>query len=205
MALYDLQFSLATITGLPEDRITNTWHYDDAETENHAGIFAEFQAFYEDILTLFSGWMVQNGHVAKAYRVSDPEPRAPVYEVTFNFTSAPSGNTLPPECCIVLSYQADQLSGVPQARRRGRVYLGALDVSSIDTSGNFTSATIVDVQQAADGLLDASLTSTGWRWATHSQVTGTGAEVSNGWVDNAVDIQRRRGRSSTSRAVWPIP
>lgn len=207
MALLAVQCTFQTATLLPEDRITNTWHFDDGEDVGAPEDIAdELQIFYNAIRPYLSSWMVQNGQTTKMYRLSDPEPRAPIFERTWNFTSAPSGNMLPPECAAVMSFQGEPVSGVPQARRRGRVYLGALSQTTLDTTGLFTTTFVTAVKNAGLTLVDASSDSLTWKWAVYSRVLGSGVNVANGWVDNEIDTQRRRQRRSTARQTFvPLP
>lgn len=202
MALLDIQVTLRTSSGIPNDYLTNLWHFDDGEAAEYEEICDEIETFYNGVRPVLSAYVIQNGHEIKVYRVSDPEPRAPVYQTTFNFSSAPAGNTLPTEVASVLSYQAAQVSGIPQARRRGRIYIGTLNTSQIGTDGRLTSTHMGWLEAAAETLLTASNSSTTWKWATHSKVLGSGASVYNGWVDNEPDTQRRRGREATSRLAW---
>lgn len=204
MALVDVQVSLRPTNNLPEDWVTNVWHFDNAEgtpTQNDA-IFANLLDFYEVLRQYLPSVIAGTGHWMRMYQVSDPKPRAPISEYEFSIP-APSGSPLPLEIAAVLSYEAPQLSGVPQARRRGRVYLGPFNGGVIGTDGRLVTGFLTAMTDAAEALLTASQASTTWKWSTHSQVLGTGAEVSNGWMDNEPDTQRRRGRTATARVVFP--
>jgi hypothetical protein len=204
MALVDVQISLRPANNLPEDWVTNVWHFDDGEGTGtqHDAIFAQLLDFYEVLRDYLPSVIAGTGHWMRMYRVSDPKPRAPIAEYEF-VIPAPSGSPLPLEIAAVLSYEAAQISGVPQARRRGRVYLGPFNGGVIDTAGRFATAFLTTMTGAAEVILTASLASTTWKWSTHSQVLGTGAEVMSGWMDNEPDTQRRRGRTATSRVVFP--
>lgn len=203
MALIQVQVVLKTAPGIPADNITNTWCIDDDEDPANWTVFAGLlETFYDTIRLRMSSWVNQNNHEIKMYRVSDPEPRAPVFSDTFNMTGAPTGAMLPPECAAVISFQAAAVSGIPQARRRGRVYIGALNTSVIGTDGLLTSTCYLALVNAAKVILDASQASTTWKWAVYSRVNGSGAPVDNGWVNNEVDTQRRRSRSATVRSIF---
>jgi hypothetical protein len=39
-------------------------------------------------------------------------------------------------------------------------------------------------------------------WSVYSPTTGLFVPITGGWVDNAVDIQRRRGGAATARQTW---
>ena len=202
MALIDVMVILETTSGVPENRIVNTWHFDDDDGSTHSTIVDQLEAFYNAVENLYPAYIPASGHVIKGYQVSDPEPRAPIFDETFTFTSAPSGIPLPLETAVVLSYQAAPVSGIPQARRRGRVYLGPISSANLHTDGRISSTAMNLVLDAADSLLTASLASSTWKWSTHSRVLGSGSEVMGGWVDNEWDTQRRRGRDATIRTSF---
>ena len=63
------------------------------------------------------------------------------------------------------------------------------------------------IAQAGEDLLTASLAAADWHWVVYSTVQPAGqrtADVVNGWVDDAFDIQRRRGLAANSRQVFPF-
>jgi hypothetical protein len=109
---------------------------------------------------------------------------------------------MPPEVAICLSYQAAKISGVPQARRRGRVFIGPLNTSAMGTDGRPATAFINALVGAADALKDPA-GAPDWDWSTWSSFDPTVSTViDNGWVDNEFDTQRRRGRKYTTRTTF---
>lgn len=135
----------------------------------------------------------------------------------------PAGNPLPAEVALTITFHADT-TGVPEitplpptgpegdahprARRRGRVYIpfiAAVWVSnSFDASyGLWTNGAIQLAVAAADGLRDSpGLAAAFVDWAVYSRRDGVARNVVGGWVDNAPDTQRRRGKDATSRTLW---
>lgn len=114
------------------------------------------------------------------------------------------------ELCVCLSYKGTYLSGVSPKRKRGRIYLGPLAANTI-SSGEVASAAVTVFKNAAQTLLTASDASSQYRWVIYSPTTdsaGTGLDldswdaVTEGWVDNNVDIQRRRGFSGGTRSTF---
>lgn len=205
MALLDIQVTIAMASGIPDDAATNIWHFDDAEISGAGEAIAGFLvAFYDSFRTRYSALVAQNGHEIKVYRVSDPEPRAPIYQETFNLSGAPTGSALPPEVAVVLSYHATPVSGIPQARRRGRIYLGPLNTLNVGADGRLATSTLEAVETAVETLVNEINTFGSVKWSTHSKVLGTGAEVTGAWVDNEPDTQRRRGREATIRTLIPV-
>jgi len=204
MPILRAQVAMNMVSGILEDRPTNVWHFEGLATSTVAGeINTLLTNFYGAVGSLYPGTVAQNGHSLKIYNTEDPEPRAPFYDSTFNLTQAPSGTTLPSEVAMCLSFQADRLSGVNQASRRGRIYFGPIDTVQLDTNGRPTSAAISVLRGAGNSLLTASQAALNSTWIIYSPTTGAGTPVDNGWVDNAFDTQRRRGLVATSRNVFP--
>ena len=138
----------------------------------------------------------------RAYDLSDPLPRAPVYQSGFTVTHLGNGNPLPSEVSLVVSIQAAPESGVPQARRRNRKYLGPFSVLGLEPPGRPTQPLILTVARAARDLLNAAQASLSWGWRVYSPTTGEDMEPVGGWVDDAWDTQRRRGLASSERELW---
>lgn len=202
MPNYAVQMTLKTSNQNPADYVTNSWSFEADDLTALDLALDALEDFYNTIDPLYSESIVQNGHELKAYNRADPTPRAPVIERTFNFTTAPSGDTLPHEVAVVMSFQGQKQSGVPQARQRGRVFIGPIDQIRCDSDGRPSAQTRTTLTGAGQDLLDASQAATTWIWDVWSTVNGLPSEVNNGWVDNAFDTQRRRGRVSTSRNVF---
>jgi len=203
MPNYALQIAIQPTSGNSADVITNSWSCQATDVSN-AELFKDAVVeFYRDITAFYPALFGQTGHVWKLYDRADPSPRYPVSEGTWSFSSAPTGNPAPTEVCVCLSFQGDRQSGIPQARHRGRVYIGPLDVALVDSSGQFSSTNRTTLATAGNDLLTASNAATNWVWAVWSTVNGDIVPVTNGWVDNEFDTQRRRGRDSTARTTFP--
>lgn len=218
MTILRMQVALKHTSGLAKDIASNTLYFDvsqGTEAADAEEIFDKLVAFYtalptggaQPLYTYFSTEMAQNGHLIKAYRLSDAEPRVPIAERSFNLPAAPNGDPLPGEVALCLSFQGARISGQPQARKRGRIYVGRLDKDS-STAGRPSAPLISDLAKAGDTLLEASKASLTWRWHVYSptqDAAGVGwvsSAVVDGWVDNAFDTQRRRGLAATSRTIF---
>lgn len=190
-------------SAIPEDRPVNVWHFQTAvDEEPYADLANTLQAFYNTLAGGMPGYVATNGHMIKMYDLADTKPRAPVYETTYNFTgSPPTGEGMASEICICVSFQGVRVSGQDQKRRRGRVYIGPFNESQND-DGRPASGFVTGVRDAAEDILEASNLATDWKWVVHSIVNNNNVVVDNGWVDNAWDIQRRRGVEATSRSVF---
>lgn len=193
-------------TGNPLDKAVNTWHLlaDDEDELESGGILA-LNTFYNAIDGSLSNLVDPTAGIVRAYDLADPEPRAPVLEQAFTI-GATGGNTSPPELAICVSFEAPQQSGQPQARRRGRVYIGPLSAGAWSTTtGMLTTETLDGYEDAMQDLIDTSANATTWALMVYSRVNAAAVEALHMWVDNAVDIQRRRGLAATdTRDVEPV-
>lgn len=218
MAKILVQWTIHARSGLASDDAVNTWHFntpDSSAIETDAAeaanmIYNFYTVGAAPVLQLFSSAYAFAGDVAhqtiKTYNLDDAIPRVPITDsdVNVNFLSA-TGDNLPSEAAICLSFQGTRLSGVPQARRRGRVFLGPLRANTATTGGTVSprpaAAAIGSIITAATALKAASDASARVHWAVHSSY-GTSCLVDNGWVDDALDTQRRRGVAPTTRTVF---
>lgn len=200
MPVYRCQFEIPYDSGLPEDKVVNVWHCTAPDPTEAADFIANVIGFYQSIDEHFSAVVNASTDACsvKAYNLDDPIPRAPEVEDTFTLADA-TGGELPLEVAICLSFQGDQISGQPQARRRGRIYLGPLETGVVDLDGFVATAVHQDIATAAGVLLAASGL---WDWVVYSPTEDTSADVTNGWVDNEFDTQRRRGRVATARSTF---
>lgn len=186
------------------DSAVNTFHFDDnGGTGDPADIPANLAAFYNQIRGLYSSDVAQNDHVLKIYDVEDPAPRVPVIETTFDFSAAPTGNPLPHQNAICASFQGTRISGVAQASRRGRVYIGPLNEGMVTSGGRVLTGAITDLNTAMENLQSDSIADS-LPWVVWSRTLLEQATVNNGWVDDSFDIQRRRQRQPVARTTWTV-
>jgi hypothetical protein len=196
-----------------ENRIINTWHIATRDATTPSQAFDSFTAalntFYQAVDTHFSTEV--SGAVPDMYgwNYIEPKPRQP-----FDYFQATplvaAANRTARELCCVLSYKANYESGITPKRRRGRIFLGPLADTAVDSStGRLSGTTVSAVATAADTLVTASAASSLWAWVVYSpttDVTGTGEtgmyEVIGGWVDDNPDIQRRRSSTGGARTTW---
>lgn len=220
-----VQAALERKGALPEDAVVNTWHFqaessgvgdtsDSIIGANLDGLLDRLEAFYDALAVMWSGALSGN-LTLKAYDYAATPPRVPLEERPSTFGTL--ADSMPTEVAICLSMAASISSGQRAGRRRGRVYLGPFGRNlSTYTSG------------AADGRPDASAINTildageavargtnptSFKLAVYSpteKVTG-GSDtdawnvVRKLWVDNAFDIQRRRGARATTREERDLP
>lgn len=200
---YKVQARIPMDSGLPNDAVVNTWHFV-CEVGGSAltNAITALDDFYGDVATCLSYACSFNSATYTAYAMSDPEPRAPV--AVINATDYTTGSTAAvPELAVCLSFQGNRISGTPQARRRGRIYLGPLaDITNTSTSPIIAAAKVDQIRDAGATLLAASLADADWSWVVYSVADDDTVVVGSGWVDNAFDIQRRRGLEATSRLTF---
>lgn len=204
MAIIVAQDTALPTSGNLADVIVTTMWFDNTDiTAAVSDIVPVMKGLINNLAGVWSQIVSQNGHVIKLTDIADPQPRYPFYEETWNTTVAPSGSTAPPEVSLVASFQGDRLSGVPQARRRGRMYVGPLRLTHLGNDGRPTPALITQLTAIMDDFLTASAAMTATTWGVYSRAGSFITEVTNGWIDNEFDTQRRRGRLATSRTVYP--
>jgi hypothetical protein len=201
-------------TTLPEDVVTNTWHFDsDSGSADDVAveIHAELSAFYTAMDVYMPTDLLVPTATVDYYDLAEAEPRVPVYTNTIALTLG-VGTPMPPEVAVCLTYQGASGSGVNMRRRRGRIYLGPLNNGVLNVTGGrtYVSSTFTSALTAAATNLKAQTTTFGTKWAVFSPTTyaETGSlddafeDVVDGWVDNEFDIQRRRGTTAQIRSTW---
>lgn len=220
MALIRAQVILGHLSALPEDQLVNTLYFSTADTAS--GTLESIKASVKNIYnastasrpflcSFFSTEVTQDGHGLKLYNLDEPEPRAPISSDVWSLAVAPNGDPLPGEVACCMSFQAAPESGLIQARRRGRIFIGRLDKDS-STNGRPSDALRTAIVDAGTRLLGDSSAAANWTWVVYSKANpgtatrpaypATFAPVSNGWVDNAFDTQRRRGVAPTLRTTF---
>jgi hypothetical protein len=207
---------------LPEDDVMNVIHYKGGT--GTALTAADAQALANGVAAGYGGasvlWGSQltGGGSVQIYNVSDSPPRVPAASATLNITSQLSADCLPAEVAVCVSFQAVPISGVPQARRRGRLFIGPLGKGfATHTAGNADARVDATRQAQVRDLLNGLTPITGvdvltWNLAVYSATADAqGATVNdaavvatNGWVDNTFDTQRRRGARTTARLEFTV-
>lgn len=196
-------------TELPKDNMVNTWYFEGSgsDPENVADMLTDFYTVVPTgggfgISGYMSEQVLTGEYTIKAYDLADPKPRAPIYTVTRNMPGMSAAAALPSEVALCMSYAAAATSGVPAARRRGRIYLGGFIASANGSDGRPNSALRGDIARAGRDLIQASNASVSWEWQQYSQTNALGNIVASGWVDDAWDTQRRRGEAASSRITF---
>lgn len=200
-------------SGLAQDRVTNTFHFNGtADSVTGALIVDDLISFYgganvtASLLTRYGGQLAGTATI-KLYDLADSIPRVPFYQETINPLWTPSASVqAPAEVSVCASFQATPGSGLDQKNRRGRIYLGPLiwttSVYDVSTGTPRVASTFrTDIITAMTRLAQLGDDVNHASWVVYSKVLGTTALVTQGWVDNAFDTVRSRGEQATARTT----
>jgi hypothetical protein len=206
-------------SGLPRDRSINTFHFVDigdpaitpptAALDEYAVAIRDFYTAAHtgstSTLSTFLSSTLAGTWTTKFYDLHDAPPRSPLRVDTMT-PLTPGSTAMPQENALCISYQAAHLSGFNQANRRGRIYIGPLAqtaLGSVAARPNANANQLVPTAVAAGAFLKGHSWAAGTRrWVVYSQKFGTWATVTDGWVDNEFDTQRRRGYRPTTRTTF---
>ena len=203
MPTFAAQMEIKMQSNVSADSAVNTLHFADTNVPLAlVGIEAAMRALYNDLDNVYSSDVAQNGHVLKIYNLDDPLPRAPLVETTYDFVAPHTVDPLPHQVALCMSYQGERTSGVSQASRRGRIYVGPLGINGVAPGGRPTTGTIGVINNAAESL-KAFGEANNALWVVYSPTLDQITSVTNGWCDDTYDIQRRRQRDAVTRNVWP--
>lgn len=217
MATIQIQHTWQNVNGLSKDRYVNTWYgtsvLQPAPSEL-ADIAGELHLFYttgptspagDAIVSHMPSHAVNGGFQIKMFNMDDPKPRAAIYDEILPYTGGSPGVAHPSEVAMCLSYETTPGGGIPQARKRGRVYLGPF-VNNTGTGlpnrpdAEFRSSVVRRAQKLAASwhLID------GFTWSIYSPTLDQAFPVVRAWMDDAWDTQRRRGDAPTSEVSQAI-
>lgn len=199
MSIIRAQVVLKGGSGLARDQFVNTFHFAqlaDAYEAQSAAVATALTAMYQSVDDYFSETVTNSAEI-RTYDLGNPEPRVPSI-FPLPLTVMTSVFSLPQEVACCLSFRA---AAPVTPRRRGRVFLGPLNVNVYAgglpdnvtpprPSDNFTDT----LRDAGAGLLAADV-----GWCIHSPTNNTFVPVVGGWVDNEFDTMRSRGYRPTFR------
>lgn len=190
MATYRVQIGFALDSSLPRDVVTINPHYvgDNAQAladALKANIIANANVGASAPFTI------------KVYDAAKAPPSFPIASATNPGTPLTSGS--PREVCLCLSYYS--VNNRPSTR--GRLYIpynfigGSMGIRPTTTQRS----TCLNWGNTLGKGLPSN-----HQWAVYShKLGGTGAVVTNTWVDDEWDIQRSRGLKPTTRTLGTIP
>jgi len=246
MAIIRITAVLKALSGLARDNCVNTWHFEGTPDEpTFIALCNRVREFYEDP-TLVSGTnrtivSYLSGNIGAldcfAYIIPgtltesgrETPSGVPAYSDLGPVSGTPWTSArldtaeLPNEVAVCLSYQGTPEPGLNQPRRRGRVYLGPLNVAASEQTavgprpvGTLRSHMAEAAKRlAVDADVDAE-------WVVYSRpYAGRGVierpgradlpaiparaastvNIDQVWVDDEFDTQRRRGLQRTGRTL----
>ena len=215
-------------SGIPADSVQNVWHFSIADAVNRAIAADELAGYLVDFYDAIDGYLSRTlknnvgAHEIKWYEVNvggfgegDDFSGSPFLLNTFTTPNIDYGTqNFPSEIAACLSVEAD-LSGSfeefgatrPNARRRGRLYIGPLNINTASEEPGTQRARVSNTFQtllldAANTLWGAVETMVGTDWVVYSRAEGATYRIIKGWVDDAFDVQRRRGEKAVTRAEY---
>lgn len=213
MPFYITQVALERDGLLPEDDIVNTWHWAGAAADSigqRDSVLDRLTTFYNSVITLLMSGSLTGNYSLKIYDFEDPTPRVPLEVREIASGNAPTAQGYPCEVALCLSMAAPPVAGVPQARRRGRVYLGPLKSTTGITTGGLSDVR-PDASVVSQLLVLAQALNEGDSTIPHVAVYSPTTQltldpgqfafnlITSFSVDNSFDTQRRRGAAPTSR------
>jgi hypothetical protein len=223
---YHSVVKLPAITGIPADAVENTFNFimpGALLLTDMTEISSAIQEFYKTV-PVGGTIPVQNylsptlSRAAGAASIStyvipaSGPMGAPVDVQSWTLGGGISTTPMPSELAVCLSFNSAYGTDVefgtgsrPRARDRGRIYLGPLvfDLSTVVNVDATTKRCKVQPQLMNDVTLAAKRLAnrTASTWAVWSRKDGTLKEVTRVWVDDAFDIQRRRGEKAITRTT----
>lgn len=191
-------------SNLPEDRFVNTFHFvtsgDFASTR--ASVSSALAAFYGNAAGSVSSYLseyVARTYSIKLYDLADAEPRQPTVTGHTMATYPAGALWLPEEVAVTASFRGDQPY---TARRRGRVFIGPVNSNALSSGSTSTPTRVATGFRSALNTAMTGLKAASVGWSVYSRASGLFVPVTNGWVDNAFDTQRRRGIAQNARSPW---
>lgn len=214
------QVVLPRTSGLPRDVVTNTFHFlksSGTSFDDYAALVGDWmEDFYENLTspaTQFPvAWFI-NATISRSTPVQvncyngaiAPGARTPV-TTTFTLDAGASSNALPDEMSCCLSFKCTNTT-IPFSHQRGRVYIGPLNydaVAAVSAGDVRPDATFASrMLDAGQRLADFAKAEDSF-WGIYSPTSNAMNRVEGLWVDNAFDVQRRRGAAPSSRVTRTV-
>lgn len=234
MAIIRAQVVHEHASGLPRDRAVNTFHFEGLISDaNLVGIREAVARFFynhpSDPTGSVSAFLANHmaNFTVRLYNVTGAPPHPPLLvSVVHGYQARQAVTDLPSEVAGCLSFEGTPEGGLIQSRRRGRVYIGPLNVAAASSAG----AGGVDAVRRPSTAFNNAIRTAGQRlanevdpfaeWVVYSRpFAGRGEVIRPGkstlpaiaarpgstvnidrvWTDDAFDTQRRRGERATSK------
>lgn len=181
------------------DKWVNTIYFDGVDPANYDALALDVKAAFF-ALPAFPLYSLFNGDV-RVYDLADPKPRPErAFEAFVSGSPLAVTNMAPDQVALCLSYYSTR--NLP--RQRGRIYIGpfALSGTAVNSCLIPPGGPTVNHFNALVALGEALKAITHGTWSVFSSKDGV-HHITNGWVDNRWDTQRRRLPKATARTLWP--
>lgn len=196
---------------LPEDVSVNNWYFRTPDTlsATFTDIATALRTFYTGIQSMYAATRDLAKTTITFYDMASPKPRPPLGVAPLGLAGTGGTGNAPGELSIVLTFHGQKVAGQRFARRRGRIYIGPLAGTGANDMYVPTGyiATLTGQALALKGTSDLAP----WSWVVYSETQAEApnppnvfpdTDIVGGWVDNAWDIQRRRGYRDTTKTTW---
>lgn len=220
MGIIRVQHAFQGVSLQPEDQYVNVFYFQPAASPGSlADLAAAVKSFYHTIPAgestsldkYLSGVADAPGASVKMYDLDDAIPRASIYEEFYNPSAFGAGasKNLPNEVALCLSYSAGPASGLPIARRRGRIYVGPFCENALIAAGGTAAESGPNAElqfaipKGAQSMAEVAA-GIGYDWSVYSPSNLEAVSILSCWCDNAWDTQRRRGNKPTMRYTQTI-
>lgn len=235
MGVFRVQRIIHPKSGITRDQTVNTFHFQ-TPLQNTASPTETEMGYVKDALDalfnepvgannalrfyLAEATMAQQRSSYKFYNMDHPIQRQPLGgpHLGLNNSAANEHTPLPSEVALCLSFRGANESGTIPARRRGRVFIGPLNVNCVEadpiTGQARPSLGIQNSLLAGANRLADSMALVGMIWSVYSPslravsesgsaLSGT-TDIEHVWIDNAFDTQRRRGQAASARVAQDV-
>lgn len=200
-------------TGLPKDVAVNNLYFESGSAEPAEGemtrIKTVINSAWAGLEDYRAGVLATTGGMSvKIYDVTAPPGSSPLSTGGPYTMGAPTTTAnLPLEVAGCISFRGPNVAGTVPARRRGRNYIGPLNTSASapgdgTTPPALSAGFISALTSYAQAIWDANSGAGSVTWCVYSPTDSAMIPVTNCWVDNAFDTQRRRGNDATARTNY---
>jgi hypothetical protein len=190
------------VSGLPRDRFVNSWAFANfgavVEADFFENVRLALSGFYNGIvLHLANSYRVLGPMEVRMYATVDPVPKQPRAIRTIQVPRNANASTIPNDVAAVMSFRA----GANLPRQRGRLYIGPVGINAMSGSTTADSSVSQAFREALVARAVILRDAVNPTWGIISQVDRVFRQVSDIWVDDQPDTQRRRGLRATTRTM----
>lgn len=203
-----------------EGGFVNTWYFEDEGGPRTVDLVADdieewLNVFYtsvnapatKTVTQLMSPVCDVSNATIRVYDLGEAAPRTPTIR-GLAMTTPQSSSALPNEVAACLSFHSATPTtggGTLNKRKRGRVYLGPFGTGALAswTAGDGDAFLHADLIAAVkNSIIAADALTSDVEWQQYSRASNDFEPVTQCFIDNRFDTQRRRGFAPSSRTIW---